>query len=119
MKLNPVDILPFIGVLGIGFFLIIETRIPQRMWHMSRWKHCFVNLSLSFCNLIIVDTFFVTLLQKSVVFDHLKIINIFELLGLNAFLRIALCIILFDMMMYFWHRLNHKVPLLWRFHRVH
>lgn len=27
--------------------------------------------------------------------------------------------VLFDLWMYGWHRANHRVPLLWRFHRVH
>ena len=30
-----------------------------------------------------------------------------------------LVFILFDLWMYLWHRANHEVPLLWRFHRVH
>lgn len=30
-----------------------------------------------------------------------------------------LALILFDAWMYLWHVLNHKVPLLWRFHAVH
>ncbi|MCM8794257.1 MAG: sterol desaturase family protein [Candidatus Omnitrophica bacterium] len=27
--------------------------------------------------------------------------------------------ILFDLWMYLWHRANHRLPILWRFHRVH
>lgn len=27
--------------------------------------------------------------------------------------------LLMDLWMYVWHRLNHRIPLLWRFHRVH
>ena len=33
--------------------------------------------------------------------------------------REALAIVLLDYSMYLWHRANHRVPLLWRFHRVH
>ncbi len=28
-------------------------------------------------------------------------------------------LILLDLYLYFWHRLNHEVPLLWRFHEIH
>jgi sterol desaturase/sphingolipid hydroxylase (fatty acid hydroxylase superfamily) len=28
-------------------------------------------------------------------------------------------LVLFDLWMYVWHRLNHAVPFLWRFHRMH
>lgn len=31
----------------------------------------------------------------------------------------ALSVVLFDGWMYLWHRINHIVPYLWRFHRVH
>jgi sterol desaturase/sphingolipid hydroxylase (fatty acid hydroxylase superfamily) len=34
-------------------------------------------------------------------------------------LRIALGFLLLDYMLYLWHRLNHQVPALWRFHAVH
>ena len=27
--------------------------------------------------------------------------------------------LLMDLMFYYWHRANHEIPLLWRFHRVH
>ena len=32
---------------------------------------------------------------------------------------IALDILLLDLWIYWWHRANHRLPLLWRFHRVH
>jgi sterol desaturase/sphingolipid hydroxylase (fatty acid hydroxylase superfamily) len=35
------------------------------------------------------------------------------------FLRLACLFLFFDGWMYLWHRLNHRVPLFWRFHQVH
>ncbi|HJO04292.1 MAG TPA: sterol desaturase family protein [Acidobacteriota bacterium] len=32
---------------------------------------------------------------------------------------IPVAIVLFDFWMYVWHRVNHAIPILWRFHRVH
>jgi sterol desaturase/sphingolipid hydroxylase (fatty acid hydroxylase superfamily) len=32
---------------------------------------------------------------------------------------LALDLLLLDGLIYWWHRANHEVPLLWRFHRVH
>jgi sterol desaturase/sphingolipid hydroxylase (fatty acid hydroxylase superfamily) len=34
-------------------------------------------------------------------------------------LRFALALVLLDAWMYVWHRANHVIPLLWRFHRMH
>ncbi len=39
--------------------------------------------------------------------------------GFNTSIRIAPAIILFDLWMYLWHRINHAIPFLWRFHKVH
>ena len=33
--------------------------------------------------------------------------------------RLLIAVLLLDGWLYTWHRLNHQVPLLWRFHRVH
>lgn len=33
--------------------------------------------------------------------------------------RAALALLLLDYAMYLWHRMNHQIPVLWRFHRVH
>lgn len=40
-------------------------------------------------------------------------------LGLDGALCAILTFLLFDLWMYVWHRANHELPLLWRFHRVH
>ncbi|MFC2165864.1 sterol desaturase family protein [Acidobacteriota bacterium] len=34
-------------------------------------------------------------------------------------LKLIIAFILFDLWMYFWHRINHRVSLFWLFHRVH
>jgi sterol desaturase/sphingolipid hydroxylase (fatty acid hydroxylase superfamily) len=40
-------------------------------------------------------------------------------LGLPAWLEVLLAVLLLDYTLYLWHVLTHKVPWLWRFHRVH
>jgi len=36
-----------------------------------------------------------------------------------AWLKVVLSVLLLDYTLYLWHVLTHKVPVLWRFHRVH
>lgn len=40
-------------------------------------------------------------------------------LQLPAWAHLAGMFLLVDFWMYVWHRLNHRIPFLWRFHRVH
>ena len=38
---------------------------------------------------------------------------------MSGWIRTVFAILLFDLWMYIWHRLNHEIPFFWRFHRVH
>jgi sterol desaturase/sphingolipid hydroxylase (fatty acid hydroxylase superfamily) len=40
-------------------------------------------------------------------------------LNLPPLLEVALAVVLLDYTLYIWHVLTHRVPFLWRFHRVH
>lgn len=33
--------------------------------------------------------------------------------------RLLVVFLMLDMWIYFWHRMNHEIPFLWRFHKVH
>ncbi len=39
--------------------------------------------------------------------------------GASAWAAIPVSVVALDLVSYGWHRANHRVPLLWRFHRVH
>ncbi len=45
--------------------------------------------------------------------------GLFSLIELNLFWRVLLCVIVLDLLIYFQHLVFHKVPILWRLHRVH
>ncbi len=45
--------------------------------------------------------------------------GLFYLVQLPAWLKIILGVAMIDMVTYWFHRLSHRVPVLWRFHRVH
>jgi len=46
-------------------------------------------------------------------------IGLFNLLNLPGWLVIALSLLLLDLLIYWQHRLFHKIPLLWQLHKVH
>lgn len=45
--------------------------------------------------------------------------GLLHVLGVQGPLRVILAIVGLDYTLWFWHWLNHKVPLLWRFHAAH
>ncbi|MEQ8334934.1 sterol desaturase family protein [Nisaea sp.] len=38
---------------------------------------------------------------------------------LNGWTGLIVDVLVLDMLIYWWHRLNHEIPFLWRFHEVH
>ena len=46
-------------------------------------------------------------------------VGLFYLIQVPVWLKLILAVVLFDFVSYWFHRTSHKVPLLWRFHRVH
>lgn len=46
-------------------------------------------------------------------------IGLLHLIRLPAPLQLALAVLLLDLTFYWWHVATHRVPWLWRFHRVH
>jgi sterol desaturase/sphingolipid hydroxylase (fatty acid hydroxylase superfamily) len=46
-------------------------------------------------------------------------LGVLRWLGLPKSLRVVLGFLLLDYTLYLWHWLNHRVPVLWRFHAVH
>jgi sterol desaturase/sphingolipid hydroxylase (fatty acid hydroxylase superfamily) len=45
--------------------------------------------------------------------------GLLQLPAIPAALRPVLAFLLMDLTFYWWHRANHRIPLLWRFHNVH
>ena len=45
--------------------------------------------------------------------------GLMQYLRLPAWLKVVVSVLLLDYTLYLWHVLTHKVPVLWRFHRVH
>lgn len=46
-------------------------------------------------------------------------IGLLPMFALPAAVEFGVAFLLFDWSFYWWHRANHRVPLLWRFHNVH
>jgi sterol desaturase/sphingolipid hydroxylase (fatty acid hydroxylase superfamily) len=46
-------------------------------------------------------------------------LGVLNLVQLPQWAKLFVTVAFMDFMLYIWHLLNHEVPLLWRFHRVH
>ena len=118
----------------LTLFWLWETWRPYFGWREGRWRHAAHNIALAVCNTIVLGLAFgtLTVLVADWTARHQAgLLNAFpfhdfaiESFALGTFAlgdaaRFAAALLLLDAWMYLWHRANHAVPLLWRFHRMH
>jgi sterol desaturase/sphingolipid hydroxylase (fatty acid hydroxylase superfamily) len=111
--------LPFFAFI-LGFFLLAGAELLWPIHHRPRETkgRLFVNFGLG-----VIDAAMVALLPLSTVLAALwaqqQKLGLLNLAELPSILEFALAIIALSLGGYVLHRLEHRNPLLWRFHRIH
>ena len=90
----------------------------------NRTKHFARNLAVGAVNAVLIVALFSGLWLWATVWADNNNFGLFNWLdslipNFPTWTRLIGVILLFDLWMYLWHRINHKVPFLWRFHKVH
>lgn len=85
----------------------------------ERVHHGLKNLALGVVNSVLTGLAFAALWWATAQWAQANEFGLLNWLPLPAWARLAAVFLLFDAWMYSWHRLNHRIPFLWRFHRVH
>lgn len=106
----------------LGVFLLValaELAWPRRPLSVPKGQRWFCNISL-----VIVDTIFVRLAMPLMptgmaVISRNQGWGVLNLLPLPGWLEMVMALLLLDLVIYLQHRAFHRLPLFWRFHRVH
>ncbi|QDU59214.1 Fatty acid hydroxylase superfamily protein [Planctomycetes bacterium Pan216] len=106
-------------ILFLASFWLWETFAPARPFADHRLKHAGNNLALALGNNLLIGVLFGTATVLVAEWTETRHAGLTGLLGWSGFWRVVLVIVLLDAAMYVWHRLNHEIPFLWRFHRMH
>jgi sterol desaturase/sphingolipid hydroxylase (fatty acid hydroxylase superfamily) len=85
----------------------------------ERARHALRNLALGLINAALTGLVFAGLWLVAAEWAAANQFGVLHWLAMPAWARLGAAFLLFDAWMYFWHRLNHRVPFLWRFHRTH
>jgi len=104
---------------GLIFFLILELIIPYRDGSVSKFKRWLNNLGLTIVNSIILNLLFSTVIVATAVYAQTHKIGILNMFQAPGWFKLLITLAFMDFILYVWHLLNHKMPFLWRFHRVH
>jgi sterol desaturase/sphingolipid hydroxylase (fatty acid hydroxylase superfamily) len=113
---------PLVGFAVLALLLLWETAAPYlRLFGNGRARavHAVRNLALALINAAAGALILALLWTQVAHWATSKQFGILNALPLSGVPRAIAAVVLFDAWMYAWHRLNHRLPLLWRFHRVH
>jgi sterol desaturase/sphingolipid hydroxylase (fatty acid hydroxylase superfamily)/rhodanese-related sulfurtransferase len=94
------------------FTYFVERRV-------ERVRHGLKNVVLGVLNALLTGLGFAALWWATAQWARAHNFGMLCWLPLPDWARLAGAFLLFDAWMYWWHRLNHRIPFLWRFHRTH
>lgn len=107
----------FLGIFAI--MAVLEAWLPARQSALnraSRWKG---NLSMvvlgALCSRVVLPA---SLVGVALWADSTNV-GLFNNVNTSYWVVIIFCVLLLDMVIYWQHRLFHKIPLLWRIHKMH
>ncbi len=115
------ELRPIMAVLFLATLLAWETVHPFFAFPKGRERarHGFRNITLTFLNAIVTTLVFVSLWWSAAAWSASHQFGLLHLLTLPTWVEWLTAVLLLDAWTYFWHRINHRIPFLWRFHRVH
>ena len=107
----------FLGLLVL--LMVFETFSPSRRWSTQRWKRLRFNGGLGAINSIMLYVLKVGPLYFLTDWAYKNNFGLASMISTTIWVEVLLSVIVLDLFDYWWHRLNHITPFLWRFHKVH
>jgi len=113
------SLIRFSAFLGLfALFAVIEAMAPRKRRVQSVPRRWFTNFGLIFIDSATMKL--LPLLAVGAAFDAgLNGWGFFNLVAWPQWVEVALAIVILDFVIWLQHLITHKIPLLWRFHRVH
>jgi sterol desaturase/sphingolipid hydroxylase (fatty acid hydroxylase superfamily) len=108
-----------VAVVLLALFWCWETWRPFIGQQEGRVRHASHNLGIALFNTVILGLAFGFVTASVAHWTEQNRFGLLSVLGLDGPIRFLLALALLDGWMYVWHRANHAVPFLWRFHRMH
>ena len=105
-----------------GLFLLLsllESIYPLRERRRTFGYRLVINLCLAACAFAVAAVLVKPVASALVTWTSNRSFGLLHLLPLPSSVRFALGFLLMDLTFYYWHRANHQVSFLWRFHNVH
>lgn len=111
----------FSVVRSVGFLAAVMIAVGlQRIRPHARLRGSWhTNCGLWAVNLVVLGTVCGACVCTAARWAETKGIGIFSVAPAPRWVAVAVSVLALDLVSYCWHRANHLIPFLWRFHRVH
>ncbi|MBI1760029.1 MAG: sterol desaturase family protein [Acidobacteria bacterium] len=123
MKFSPEQFPAFIAVLSLIFLFGLESYFPAARGRRQRWRHACLNLTLGGLSSITIGLLTAPFIAQVMGWAEQSGFGLLRMMlrviPLPPVAATVAALLLFDAWMYLWHRANHELGFLWRFHRVH
>ena len=113
-------------VLRLGIFLsalilfsALEALFPRRLRKLPRQERWLTHLGITIIDSLVIRLLGPLTAIAVAIWASGKGIGLFNVLDFPVWLEITLAFILLDFAIYLQHVISHRVPLFWRFHKVH
>ncbi len=110
---------PIVEIIALAFILWLEGLWPLFEGRRNRLKHALPNLGVGILNGLLIVLVFSSITVHVMSWTVESSFGLLNQIHGTAAAKSLLAFLLFDFWMYGWHMANHKVPFLWRFHRMH
>lgn len=119
MEVTPGSLRLSVFLAGAALFFLVETLWPRRPWHAARSRRLLLHAGVAAFNTVLVLIAVAAPLAGLAALVRDRGWGLAGLLGLSGTPEIFASLVVLDFFDYLWHRANHTVPFLWRFHSAH
>lgn len=109
---------PLAAIAGLAVFWAWEMFSPYFRFR-GRGRHAVRNLTIVLFNSVVIALLFASATVASATYSESRQFGLLYLLPAAPWAHFVLALLALDFWTYWWHRANHQIPFLWRFHRMH
>ena len=115
----PAWVKPVVLAVALVVLWVWESVRPFFEWSNGRWLHTGRNLCIALLNTVMLAFAFGAATVGATAWAESHRVGLLHCWSMPGWVQFVLAVLLLDGWLYVWHRANHSIPLLWRFHRMH
>jgi sterol desaturase/sphingolipid hydroxylase (fatty acid hydroxylase superfamily) len=110
---------PLLIFIALVVIFALEGIVPHYRGRTSRLRHAVPHVLTALLNGLLTRFVLAGMTIRAIDWAEGNALGLTHWFSFSLYTETAIVFVLFDIWMYFWHWLNHRVGFFWRFHRAH